>query len=293
MSRRTTLRAVDAPASDRPDTAVAPNPPAPRAAISRIPLVAGALVAIGAVVVGAVALGGSRSSPAPLPTSVAPPSMAVVASGCPSVASFLEVIASDERQARWGLAASTAQTALRTQGLCEQDRTALAQKLVALSREALFEQPPSPEDAPGQRRAATAYADLKTLASQYGVQSPAPLPIAQSADANRLFLLAIAAYADAFRNGDSSTEDRAVVRADYAAQYNLGQIWAQRTDVAQRQEGLARLATACRIAERNELGSVEACKALQIQVGSRTRWPSPLPDPLIDTPMPATPARAR
>jgi hypothetical protein len=158
----------------------------------------------------------------------------------------------------------------------------MGQKLVTLSREALFEQPPAPEDAPGQRRVATAYTDLKTLASQYGVQSPAPLPIAQSAYDSRLFLLATVAYADAFTNGDSAPEDRAVVRADYAAQYNLGRVWAQRTDVKQRQEGLARLATACRIDEQNQLNSQEACTELQVLVGPRNKWPAPLADPLIN-----------
>jgi hypothetical protein len=207
------------------------------------------------------------------------------------VTSFLDVITSDERQARWGLAASTAQTALRTAGLCESDRAALGQKLVALSREALFEQPPLPEDAPGQRRVVTAYTDLKTLATRYGVQTPPPLPIAQSAYDNRLFLLATVAYADAFSGGDSSVEDRAVVRADYAAQYNLGLIWAQRVDATQRQDGLARLSTACRISERNQLNSSEACDELQRVLGSRARWPQPLADPLIDTNLPVTPAR--
>jgi hypothetical protein len=209
------------------------------------------------------------------------------------VTSFLDVIASDERQARWGLAASTAQTALRTAGLCSSDRAALAQKLVGLSREALFEQPPAPEDAPGQRRVATAYADLKTLATQLAVQPPPPLPIARSAYDNRLFLLATVAYADALTNGDSSTEDRDVVRADYAAQYNLGLIWSQRADATQRQDGLARLATACRISERNQLGSPEACTQLQALLGARTRWPQPLADPLIDTGASVTPARGR
>ena len=101
------------------------------------------------------------------------------------------------------------------------------------------------------------------------------------------------AYADAFANGDSSAEDRDVVRADYAAQYNLGLIWAQRSDSKQRQEGLARLATACRIAERTQLGSAEACNELQNLVGSRTRWPAPLADPLIDTTTPVGPAHGR
>ena len=91
----------------------------------------------------------------------------------------------------------------------------VAPEAIALGREALFEQPPTPEDAPGQRRVVTAYQDLKNLASEYGVQQPPPLPIAQSAYDNRLFLLATAAYADAFANGESSTEDRSVVRADY------------------------------------------------------------------------------
>jgi hypothetical protein len=196
------------------------------------------------------------------------------------VASFVDVITSYERQARWSLAASTAQTALRTAGLCTSDRAALAQKLVGLDREALFERPPAPEDAPGQRRVATAYADLKTLATQYEVQPPPPLPIAQSAYESRLFLLATAAYADALTNGDSTAEDRDVVRADYAAQYNLGLIWSQRVDTTQRQDGLARLATACRISERNQLGSPEACSRLQAVLGSRTRWPQPVADPL-------------
>jgi hypothetical protein len=289
MSRRTSLTAIDTRASDTVDAPIAMTPPAvsSRQGPSRIQLLGGTLIAIGIAIVGALAMEGSRSTPTPLPIPVAAPPTA----SCPSVTSFLEVIASHERQARWALAASTAQAALRTQGLCGQDRTALGQKLVALSREALFEQPPAPEDAPGQRRIATAYADLKTVASQYGVEPPPPLPIAQSAYDNRLFLLATAAYGDAFRNGDSSTADRAVVRADYAAQYNLGHIWAQRADVAQHQEGLARLATACTIGERNQLNSPEACNELQLQLGSRTRWPAPLADPLLDTPMPASPAR--
>jgi hypothetical protein len=128
---------------------------------------------------------------------------------------------------------------------------------------------------------ATAYADLKTLASQYGAPAPAPLPIAQSAYDNRLFLLATVAYADAFTNGDSSTQDRDIVRADYAAQYNIGLIWAQRVDSNQRQEGLARLATACRIDERQQLNSPEACNELQALAGPRNKWPLPIADPLI------------
>jgi hypothetical protein len=136
---------------------------------------------------------------------------------------------------------------------------------------------------------ATAYADLKALSTQYRVQPPLPLPIARSAYDNRLFLLATVAYADAFTNGDTSVEDREVVRADYAAQYNLGLIWSQRTDVAQRQEGLARLATACRIDERDQLGSPEACAKLQVLLGPRGRWPAPLAEPLIDTLPPVSP----
>jgi hypothetical protein len=214
----------------------------------------------------------------------APLSLAPTATACPSVTSFLDVIAWDERQARWGLAATTAQTALRTPGLCQVDRAALGQKLVALSREALFEQPPTPDDAPGQRRVVAAYTDLKSVARQYGVQPPAPLPIAQSAYDNRLFLLATAAYADAFSNGDTSPDARTVVRADYAAHYNLGLIWAQRSDASQRQDGLAMLASACRINEQDQLGSGEACSELGTLVGPRTRWPSPSPDPLINLP---------
>jgi hypothetical protein len=259
--------------------------------------VAGGLLAGGVLIIGALVVSGSRSAPAPASDSsaqpvpvatsaavamVAAPALTSVTDPCPSVASFTDVVTSYERQGHWTLAASTAQTALRTPGLCQSDRTALGQKLVTLSREALFEQPPAPEDAPGQRRVASAYTDLKSLASQYGVQAPSPLPIAQSAYDNRLFLLATAAYADAFTNGDSAVEDRDVVRADYAAQYNLGRIWAQRTDAKQREEGLARLATACRIDERNQLNSPEACTELQTLVGPRNKWPAPLADPLVN-----------
>jgi hypothetical protein len=245
----------------------------------------GGLLGIALIIVGVFAIVATRPSaapePAPVATAVSPAMPANAAPACPSVGSFLDVISSYERQAKWTLAASTAQTALRTPSLCEADRAALGQKLVSLSREALFEAPPAPEDAPGQRRVVTAYTDLKTLANQYGVQVPAPLPIAQSAYDNRLFLLASAAYADAFANGDASSDDRAVVRADYAAQYNLGLSWAHRSDAAQRQDGLARLTTACGINEQYQLGSEEACSELQMVVGPRTRWPSPAADPLL------------
>jgi hypothetical protein len=281
MSRRTTLRAVDEPGAEKPPLASPAPAVTPPPGIPASALAIGGLMLTGIVVIAGVVLAG-RPNSAPPPTQADVPGAATVSTACPSVASFFEVIASDERQARWGLAASTAQTALRTAGLCTADRTVLAQKLVGLSREALFEQPPAPEDAPGQRRVATAYADLKTLATQLAVQPPAPLPIAQSAYDNRLFLLATVAYADALTNGDSSAQDRTVVRADYAAQYNLGLVWSQRADATQRQDGLTRLATACRISEQHQLGSPEACSALQAQLGARTRWPQPLPDPLIN-----------
>jgi hypothetical protein len=286
VSRRTTLRPIEGPAAEMGAPVTVPPSPSPVVGawgISRNTLMACVLTVSGAVLVGGLALAG-RSTPAS-PPGPAPAAVSIAApatTACPSVASFLDVLTAYERQARWGLAASTAQTALRTPALCESDRAALGQKLVALSREALFEQPPAPEDAPGQRRVATAYADLKTLSVQYRVQPPPPLPIARSAYDNRLFLLATVAYADAFTNGDSSVEDREVVRADYAAQYNLGLIWSQRTDVTQRQEGLARLATACRIDERDQLGSPEACTKLQALLGPRNRWPAPLAEPLID-----------
>lgn len=272
MSRRTTLRPIETPPVSQPT----PPPPAVPP-VSNNRFVIGGLLAGGLLIVGILAFVASRPS-AVEPT---PPAPVAAAPVCSSVASFLDVIASYERQARWALAASTAQTALRTPSICEADRSALGQKLVTLSREALFEQPPAPEDAPGQRRVVTAYTDLKRLASQYGVQPPAPLPIAQSAYDNRLFLLATAAYADAFVNGDTSAQDRSVVRADYAAHYNLGLIWAHRSDPAQRQDGLARLATACRIDEQNQLSSPEACNELQMLVGPRTRWPAALADPFV------------
>jgi hypothetical protein len=285
------LQSIDALAAQETRAPLAPPPPpaAPERNISRPTLVAIALIVIGSALIGGLVVA-ARSSSAPTSPAAVVSVAPTTTTACPSLNSFIDVIASYERQARWGLAASTAQTALRTPGLCAPDRAAMGQNLVALSQQALFEQPPAPEDAPGQRRVATAYADLKTLANQYGVQPPPPLPIARSAYDNRLFLLATFAYADAFANGDSSTEDREVVRADYAAQYNLGLIWSQRADATQHQEGLARLATACRIDERNQLGSQEACNKLQILLGPRNRWPPPLADPLIDTLPPATPA---
>jgi hypothetical protein len=251
----------------------------------RLPLVAGGLIAGGLTMVLVFMLGTAARPSTPMVAEVAaaPPVVATV-TACPPIASFLDVITAYERQGRWGLAASAAQTALRTPGVCEADRAALAQKQVALSREALFEVPPSVEDAPGQRRVAAAYADLKSVAGQYGMALPPPLPIARSAYDNRLFLLATAAYADAFTSGESSLEDREVVRADYAAQRNIGVIWAYRSDSGQRQEGLARLATACRIEERIQLGSPEACDDLRVLLGPREKWPAPLADPLIDMP---------
>lgn len=252
-----------------------------RLSLTGVVATAGAAAALIVVATLALAARGAQPTPAAtVPVPVAADTTAVV-QACPSVASFLDVMTSYERQARWGLAASTAQTALHTPDLCDADRTSLGQKAVTLGREALFEQPPAPEDVPGQRRVATAYADLKVLATQYQQPQPAPLAIAQSAYDYRLFLLATVAYADAFANGDSSAQDREVVRADYSAQYNLGLIWSRRTDGLQRQEGLARLATACQIDERQQLNSREACNQLLTLVGPRTRWPTAIGDPLI------------
>jgi hypothetical protein len=212
---------------------------------------------------------------------------------CPSIGSFIDVITTYERQAHWSLAASTAQTALRTSGLCEADRAALGQKLVGLSREALFELPAPVEDLLGQRRVVTAYGDLKALASDNGLAVPPPLPIARSAYDNRLFLLATAAYADAFTSGESSIQDRDVVRSDYSAQRNIGVVWANRADSTQRQAGLAHLAAACLIDERLHLASREACDDLKLLAGpARERWPKPVPDPLLDLPLPAPGAPA-
>src|SRR5438445_3771242 len=147
-----------------------PEPPvAPGRSVPRSTLAIAGLLFSGVVVLTGLVIIAGRPNPAPTPVQAAPPVAAAASPACPSVASFLDVITSYERQARWGLAASTAQTALRTPGLCDSDRAALGQKLVALSREALFEQPPAPEDAPGQRRVVTAYTDLKTLATQYHV----------------------------------------------------------------------------------------------------------------------------
>jgi len=275
VTRRTSLQPVDAPPSAEAP-ANAPLPPPARDQRAPFPrsLLLVAALGVAALIVGGGVLTRITAAPA---TTAAPAQQA-----CPSVASYLEVIAGYERQARWSLAATTAQTAMHTPGLCETDRAALGQKAIALGQQALFEQPAAPEDAPGQKRVVAAYADLKSLATTYGAQPPAPLPIAQSAYDKRLFLLAAAAYADAFIDGDSSTQDRDVVRADYAAQYNLGLAWAERTDTTQHADGLARLATACSIDERQQLGSPEACNELQKLLGARSRWPAPLPDPLVN-----------
>ncbi len=286
MNRRTTLRPAEAAVPQPEVPSDEPPRPAPnRSAADPRTL---ALVVVSAVAVAAVAV--LIYASLPRPPAPAEVSAGATVSQCPPVASFLDVIANYERQARWALAAAAAQSALRTPGICEADRAALAQKFVALSREALFEQPPAVEDAPGQRRIAMAYVDLKASARQYGMLIPPPLPIARSAYDNRLFLLAIEAYADAFNTGESSSEDRDVVRADYSAQRNLGLAWARRSDTAQRQEGLARLATACRIDERLQLSSQEACNDLRLLVGARDRWPQPLSDPLLDVPLAPTTA---
>jgi hypothetical protein len=288
VTRRTTLQPADDPTSDAPHAPPEVTPiDAGRSEVFPFVILGGAILAAGIIVVGGIWL---ASSPAPLTQPVTQP--VTPDQACPSVNSFLDVIGSYERQAKWSLAAATAQTALRTSGLCDADRAALGQKAVTLGREALFEQPPAPEDAPGQRRVVKAYTDLKSLAIQYSAPPPSPLAVAQTAYDSRLFLLATAAYADALANGDSSPQDRDVVRADYAAQYNLGLVWSQRADSTQRADGLARLATACRINEAQQLGSPEACTELQRQVGPRNKWPAPVADPLMAaSSLPTTPER--
>ena len=108
MTRRTTLRAIETPPAETPAAPTPAPPTSTRQSISRSALAAGGLILIGVAAVAGVLLAG-KPDPAPTPTAQA----AAVAPACPSVASFLDVITSYERQARWGLAASSAQTACR------------------------------------------------------------------------------------------------------------------------------------------------------------------------------------
>jgi hypothetical protein len=278
---------------ESPTSQATPAQTAPKRSAGRLPGVAIGLLALAAL--GALAIiSNTRSDPAAAPaltpTSVLPTAVvatlqpAVARTDCPSLAAWNELLAGYERRGQWRLAASSTETALRTPGLCAADRQTLANKLVAVTSETLFLDPAPPEDAPGQRRAAEAYTSLKLLALRQSTPAPPPLPIARTAYAQRLYVLASVAFSDAFVNGDASTADRDVVQTDSAARRAVGLAWAQRPEAALRTEGLAWLATACRIDEQLRIGTTDACMDLTRLVGPRQAWPPPLPDPLLASP---------
>ena len=125
-----------------------------------------------------------------------------------SVASFLDVLTSYERQARWGLAV------VPPRPPCEHPRCASPivrpwarnwWRSVVRRCSNSRQRPRTHGSAPVARRMPTSRHCQRSM--EYPL--PPPLQIAQSASDNRLFLLATVAYADAFKNGDSSAEDRA------------------------------------------------------------------------------------
>jgi hypothetical protein len=299
--RRGTDLAPDLPTEGSDASSTALTAPEPRP--STRPFIAGRAVGVfatAAVLLGVLSLGAivaaSRSAAAAPPVATAPTSATFStisvassvgpagSSGCPTIAPWLDVVGSYEHQGLWSVAASSAQTALRTPDLCADDRDTLARKMLAVAGEALLVEPPPPEDAPGQRRAADAYVALKALAAQYGQPAPPPLPIGRGAFDHRLYLLATAAFGDAFTSGDASLADRDVVRADFTSRRALGLAWAQQQDQAVRSQGLVWLATACRIDEQVQVASGEACLDLGKLVGPREKWPLPLPDPILAPP---------
>jgi hypothetical protein len=260
-----------------PEGAAHDTPSAPRW-LTPLPLAsASALVA---AVAAAVLFWALNASPGPVHQpvvrSAAPPQPT-----CAAGQAWLDVLKTNQQQGRWRLAVANAQAALQTPGLCESDRQVLAQTLLAAAGEALFEDPAQPEDVPGQRAAADAYRDLKALAREFGLSAPPPLQVARRAYDSHLFMLTTSALEDALGTGATSTTNRDVLRAYYAARRNLGLAWVERAGAAARDDGLRQLATACALSERYELGSDEACSDLTRLVGPRNRWPAPLVDPFL------------
>lgn len=202
---------------------------------------------------------------------------------CTPASAWLETITIQERAAQWQVAATNAQTALSSPGLCPGDRKVLAEKAIADGLEALFGERFAPEDVAAQHAAVERYQSLSRLAQEHAVPIPSARQVADRAYQVGQFLLAKVAFEEALERGEVTATDQGQVQFYYSTLYNLGTWWAKAAHGATRAEGLGLLAAANAIDRRYQIGNGLAWAKLRELLGPDERqWPRPAASPLLE-----------
>lgn len=212
------------------------------------------------------------------------PRPAVAPPPCAALPDTVALLGQLEREGKWAIAATTAETALTAPDLCPELRRALAARAVADGLEDLFATQFAPTDVAAQRAAVDRYHALRRLARERGVDFPSGRQIAGRAYAIGQFLLARVAFEEAVAAGEVTLADQTQAQFYSSTLYNLGTRWADAVDAPTRADGLRLLATGLAVDRRYCVGHGEAWGRLRALLGpEETAWPAPIETPLLAT----------
>jgi len=232
----------------------------------------------------------AEAGPVPVGREIAAPETAVAAplvatpDPCAATRPLLRLIAEQEQQGKYLLAASNAETGLTQPDVCPPDRDQLAQKAVAGRLQALWAESIRPDDRDAQEHAVDVYREAVALADRYAVPAagrPGLQVVADRAYQGGQFLLAKHAV-DQLLETNPASADRPLLRRYYASLRNLGLALSGAASATAKDEGLALLVAADMIDQKYRLEQGEATRDLVTALGpDRAHWPAPAPSPLL------------
>jgi hypothetical protein len=202
----------------------------------------------------------------------------------PDITSYVNIIEASMRAGRYRETATTAEAALRVEGLRDADRRVLTGYIVTAGMKDIYTQPSRPLDRNGQQHLVDTYLSLLERAKGAGVMIDTPLQVATSAFASSQFPLARVALEQAVadRSFTPSTE-RDMVRLYVSTLYGLGAWYTTaEQNTAVYEEGVRWLVTSDRIADFYETGQSEAeAKLAGLGYGDPATWPNSFETPLL------------
>jgi hypothetical protein len=208
---------------------------------------------------------------------------AATADPCAATHSLLRLVADQQQQGKYLLAASNAELGLSQADVCAAHRDQLTRQTVVGRVQALWSESIRPDDRDAQQRAVDVYREAVALADRYDVPTARPSlqVVADRAYQSGQFLLARRALDELFESSPTAA-DRSLLRRYYAALRNLGVALARASSPSARDEGLALLVAAHLVDERYRLEQGEATRDLVSALGpDRAHWPAPAASPLL------------
>jgi hypothetical protein len=214
------------------------------------------------------------------PTAIPPPP---TPSG-PDITSYVDLIEASMRAGRYREAATTAEAALRVEGLRDADRRVLTGYIVTAGMKDIYTQPSRPLDRDGQQHLVDTYLSLVERAKGAGVAIDTPLQVATSAFASSQFPLARVALEQAVADGSfTPSTERDTVKLYVSTLYGLGAWYTTaQEDSPLYKEGIRWLVTSDRVADFYETGQSEAeAKLGEAGLTDPATWPTPFETPLL------------